>query len=245
MTIVVTIVVDARPSRSYVDKRDQMTRQRSLIFLAVAAAAALAVGGTVAAARSTPDSRAAAPAVSSAPPVRVVVPGRPGESAAVTDSDRVKAPDGSAYNSIDVAFVQMMIAHHAQALRMAELAPSRAGDSRVRAIAERIAAAQGPEADMLRAWLRKRGLPETDPAHDHAGMPGMQSEPDLQALAAARAADFDRRFVKMMSAHHRGAITMAGDVLGGGADQTVAELANEMGVEQTVEIRRMEQLGVR
>jgi uncharacterized protein (DUF305 family) len=37
---------------------------------------------------------------------------------------------------------------------------------------------------------------------------------------------------------------MAGGVLGGGTDQTVTELANEMAVEQGSEIRRMEQLAI-
>ena len=222
-----------------------MTPQR-MILLAVTAVAALAVGGTVAAARSGSDDRApaAAQARSSAPPVRVIVPGRPGESAAVTDSDRVTAPDGSTYNSIDVGFVQMMIAHHAQALRMTALAPQNSGDSRVQAIAERIGAAQAPESDRMRAWLTERGLPGSDPQHDHATMPGMQSEAEMAALAAARGREFDRRFVDMMSAHHRGAVEMAGQVLAGGTDQAVSELANEMAVEQTSEIRRMQQLAI-
>jgi uncharacterized protein (DUF305 family) len=47
----------------------------------------------------------------------------------------------------------------------------------------------------------------------------------------------------MMTAHHRGAAQMAADVLNG-RDQAVAELANEMAVEQGSEIRRMEQIRV-
>ena len=46
----------------------------------------------------------------------------------------------------------------------------------------------------------------------------------------------------MMAAHHRGAVQMAADVPNGGADQTVAELANEMAVEQGSRIGRMEPL---
>ncbi len=48
----------------------------------------------------------------------------------------------------------------------------------------------------------------------------------------------------MMTAPHRGAVQMAADVLNGGTDQAVAELANEMAVEQGSEIRRMEQIRV-
>jgi uncharacterized protein (DUF305 family) len=204
----------------------------------------LAAGGAAWAARSDDGGSAAAPrpAASSVPPVRVVLPGRPGESARVTDSDQVRAPDGSTYNQIDVTFVQMMIAHHTQALEMTRLAPERAGSTGLRALAARMQAGQAPEIKWLQQWLQARKLPETDPRHDHSTMPGMQTPAELAALAAARGAEFDRRFVTMMTAHHKGALQMAGDVLAGGTDQVLQETANEMAVVQGSEIRRMEQL---
>ncbi|MGW4943022.1 DUF305 domain-containing protein [Actinoplanes sp. NPDC004185] len=220
-----------------------MTRQRTFTLVS-AAAVVLAAGGTALVAQAGDDRSAAAPrpAASSAPPVRVVLPGKPGESARVSDSDQVRAPDGSTYNTIDVAFVQMMIVHHTQAIEMADLAPERAGGTGLRALAARISAAQGPEITWLKRWLQDRKLPATDPGHDHSTMPGMQSPADLAALGAARGADFDRKFVAMMTAHHKGAIQMAGDVLGGGSDEVLRETANEMAVEQGSEIRRLEQL---
>ena len=178
------------------------------------------------------------------PPVRVVLPGRPGESAAVSDSDQVRAPDGSTYNSIDVAYAQMMIAHHAQAIAMAGLAPGRSGSTALQALAGRISAAQQPEVDVLRSWLRDRGKPDSTPGHDHSGMPGMQSEAAISALTAARGADFDRRFVTMMIAHHRGAQQMAGDLLRGGSDLRLSEMANETAVEQGSEINRLNDLKI-
>jgi uncharacterized protein (DUF305 family) len=138
----------------------------------------------------------------------------------------------------------MMIVHHNQAITMADLAADRAGSEGVRALAARISAAQKPETGVLRAWLQARKLPENDPGHDHSTMPGMQSDADMAALTAARGADFDRRFIAMMTAHHEGAIRMAGDVVAGGSDQTLNEIANEMAVEQSSEIGRMRQLGV-
>jgi uncharacterized protein (DUF305 family) len=220
-----------------------MTRQRTFT-LATAVVVVLAAGAAAWAARAGDGGSAAAPraAVSSGPPVRVVLPGKPGESAQVTDSDQVRAPDGSTYNTIDVTFVQMMIVHHNQAVEMARLAPARAGGTGLRNLAARIAAAQEPEITWLRQWLQTRGLPGSDPRHDHSTMPGMQTPADLAALAAAEGADFDAAFVTMMTAHHRGALQMAGDVLAGGTDQALHEVANEMAVEQGSEIRRMEQL---
>lgn len=219
-----------------------MNRQRAWT-LAAAVAILLGTTGSVLIARSGDESPApAANAASSTPPVRVVMPGRPGESAQVTDSDKVRAPDGSTYNTIDATFVQMMIVHHQQAIRMADLAPERAGNTQLRSLAARISAAQKPEIDVLRAWLQARRLPADNPGHDHSTMPGMQSQAAIAALTAARGADFDRRFVEMMTAHHRGAQQMAGDVLRGGSDLHLSEMANEMAVEQGSEIGRMAQL---
>lgn len=219
-----------------------MTRRRTWTLVAAATVLVLAIGGALLATRSGERSGAVPRPSASASPARVVLPGRPGESAAVTSADQVRAPDGSTYNAVDTAFTQMMIVHHGQAIEMAALAPDRAAGTQLKAMAARIAAAQGPEVARMRAWLRERRLPESAPGHDHATMPGMQSPADMAALAAAGGPDFDRRFVAMMTAHHQGAIRMAGDVLNGGSDQTIAELANEMAVEQGSEIRRMAQL---
>ena len=213
------------------------------MLVAVVVVVLAAIGAAVVA-RSEKDVSAAAPraGASSGPPQRVVLPGAPGDTAWVVDSDQVRGPDASTYNGVDTAFVQMMIVHHGQAVEMAKLAPGRAADAGVKGLAERIAIVQGPETEFLRTWLRQRNLPESDPAHDHGTMPGMQPAAAMTALAAARGADFDRRFVAMMTAHHGGALRMAGDVLRGGSDERLQEYANEMAVEQGSEMRRMAQL---
>jgi len=162
----------------------------------------------------------------------------------VTDSNRVGGLPVPTYNAVDVTFTQMMITHHQQAIRMADLAPTRAGNAQLRNMAERMSTAQKIEIDVLKAWLTERKLPLSDPGHNHSTMPGMQTEAAIAALTAASGADFDRRFVTMMTAHHEGAREMAGDVLRGGADQRLNETANEMAVEQATEIRRMRDLKV-
>jgi len=174
----------------------------------------------------------------------VVVPGRPGEPAKIRPADQVEAPDGGAYSAADVWFVRMMIPHHTQAIEMASLAAGRASNPQITAIAERIKAAQLPEIVVLRTWLKKHGLGEgiEDRGHDHATMPGMQSPEAMRALANAKGDRFDRMFVEMMSAHHQGAIDMAGVRLRSGGDITVERLANGIGFEQEVEIARMREI---
>ncbi|SCL33252.1 Uncharacterized conserved protein, DUF305 family [Micromonospora rhizosphaerae] len=227
-----------------------MTGRRGRVLIAVTVAALLlaALGLTLRSRAGAPSTVArtaggsgAGPSPSAdAPPV--IVPGRPGESAAVRPAQEVRDGSPPRYNSLDVWFVRMMIPHHQQALEMAALAPDRAADPRVRAVADRIRAAQAPEVGMMRAWLDARGLPAAVPGHDHGTMRGMQSPEAMRRLADARGADFDRLFVRMMTEHHQGAVTMATDLLKVGVDQALSEFANSVATEQTVEINRLREL---
>ncbi|MFF5180789.1 DUF305 domain-containing protein [Micromonospora sp. NPDC000316] len=184
----------------------------------------------------------AAPTVSPVPTdLTVIAPGRPGEPAATRPAHEVRDASPAPHNSLDVWFVRMMLPHHAQALEMAELAPERAANPAIRALADRIRASQGPEMGMLRGWLQTRGLAADAPGHDHGTMRGMQSPEAIKQLAAARGADFDTLFVRMMTDHHEGAIQMATDLLKVGSDLTLNEFANSVATEQAVEIHRMRQ----
>ncbi|MGW4153023.1 DUF305 domain-containing protein [Micromonospora chersina] len=225
-----------------------MTGRQRRVWLAVTVLMVLLVGAGVAlAARG--DEPAAAPASPSAtggpPPVDappVVVPGRPGEPAATRAAQEARGAAPPRYNGLDVWYVRMMIPHHQQAVEMASLAPDRAADPRVRAVADRIRAAQGPEIGVLRGWLGERDLPAEVPGHDHGTMRGMQSAEAMRQLAAARGAEFDRLFVRMMTAHHEGAVVMSTDLLKVGADQTLQEFANGVASEQSAEIARLREL---
>jgi uncharacterized protein (DUF305 family) len=205
----------------------------SRIALVVGAVAGLAGLAACTGAAPAPDP----PPGSSAP--GVIVPGRPGESNRIVPPDQASAPDGNAYNDSDVWFVRAMIPHHAQALKMTDMARSRAGNQQIRAVAERITVAQEGEIAQLRAWLKARGLDERLGHQDHAAMRGMQGAAALRALAAATGAGFDRMFVDMMSDHHRGAIDMATRVLGSGRNEQIEQLAAEISAEQASEITRM------
>ncbi|MFE9870924.1 DUF305 domain-containing protein [Micromonospora sp. NPDC005686] len=228
-----------------------MTSRQARVWVGVTALVTLVVAGGFALTgredTRTPEAvtttAVAAPSVSaaaSAPPV--VVPGRPGEPAATRPAEQVRGATTPRWNNLDVWYVRMMIPHHEQALEMAALAPERAADARVRAVAERIRAAQGPEVGLLRAWLNTRDLPADVPGHDHGSMRGMQSAEAMRRLADARGATFDRLFVQMMSDHHRGAIVMSTDLLKVGVDQPMQEFATAVAVEQSAEITRMQAL---
>jgi uncharacterized protein (DUF305 family) len=163
----------------------------------------------------------------------------------VSPGQTAQRPQDASWNGADLYFVSMMVVHHTQALRMARLADTRASDPRVRAFAERVVAAQAPEIRALKAWLvaRKQQVPSSaDAGHTHAGMPGAVTPARLEALARASGPAFDRLWLELMVAHHAGAVQMAGTVSTAGSDLMVQEIAAEVSVGQSAEIRRMEQV---
>ena len=142
-------------------------------------------------------------------------------------------------NAADVTYVQNMITHHRQAIDMSVLAPTRADSAALKGLASRIKDAQGPEIQYMTSWLQQEGQKVPDHHADHAGMPGMATPEQVEALKAASGKDFDRLFLQLMTAHHQGAVKMSEQVLIGGSHPKIEELANDVTATQSAEIRRM------
>ncbi|KOG29043.1 DUF305 domain-containing protein [Streptomyces resistomycificus] len=203
-----------------------------LVTVSLAALAVLGLGGC----DSGSDAK---PAGATGP--SVLVPGKPGEAnrtMSAEDAARQRSDDDTP-NSADIAYARMMIEHHAQALEMTRLVPRRAESSKLEKLAERIASAQGPEIESMRAWLAEHGEDEKGDGHEHATMPGMASEAQLKKLDAADGRQFDELFLKLMITHHEGAITMATDVKAHGNNIRIEEMADDVVAQQTSEITRM------
>ncbi|WP_442818658.1 DUF305 domain-containing protein [Streptomyces sp. NBC_01320] len=173
----------------------------------------------------------------------VVAPGKPGEPAqTLSVEEAAKAAGTDTPNSADFRYVQMMIQHHAQALELTALVPSRSSSASVKRIAERISAAQKPEIGAMEGWLTHNGGEKHAGGHDHAGMPGMATETQLKQLRAAEGKAFDKLFLQLMINHHQGAITMATEALSEGNNVQIEEMAGDVIAQQTVEIDRMRAL---
>ncbi|WP_413811468.1 DUF305 domain-containing protein [Streptomyces sp. OE57] len=178
----------------------------------------------------------------------VIAPGKPGEAAKkLSAEEAAKAGDDDSPNTADRSYVRMMIEHHRQALVMTGLAADRAKSGQVKRLAERIASGQKPEIEAMRAWQKTAGGgPKGGDGDGHEGhgakMPGMATGAQLARLRAAEGADFDALFLKLMITHHRGAVSMATDVLAQGNNVRVEEMANDVIAQQSSEIRRMRQM---
>ncbi|MEU4896874.1 DUF305 domain-containing protein [Streptomyces sp. NPDC044780] len=186
----------------------------------------------------------------------VIAPGKPGEAAhTLSAEEAAKAGDDDSPNAADRSYVRMMIEHHRQALVMTGLAADRAGSAKVKRLAERIASGQKPEIEAMLGWQKTEGgeaegdetkgggTAGTGGHQGHAAaMPGMATEAQLARLRAAKGADFDALFLKLMIAHHQGAVSMATDVLAQGNNVRVEEMAGDVIAQQSSEIRRMRQM---
>lgn len=144
-------------------------------------------------------------------------------------------------NMSDVMFAQMMIPHHEQAVEMSALAAGAGASSEVQALADEIAAAQGPEIRQMEAMLDRWGVGQM---MDHSGhqMAGMVSDEDMDRLRAATGPDFDRLYLELMIAHHQGAIDMTRDPLANGSDPELRTLLEAIVTTQTAEIEQMQQM---
>ena len=174
----------------------------------------------------------------------VLQPGEVGEGNKRVDASSIK-PLEDEYNDADRDFVEMMVPHHHQAVLMAELASSRAEDDQVARFAQRIGDTQKGEIAVLQAWLEERDLPRASltPTGEHAEhMAGMLTQAQLDELAAARGAAFDRLFVKRMIAHHEGAVAMADRALSDGSEAINRTFAADVAATQSAEITRLREI---
>lgn len=150
-------------------------------------------------------------------------------------------------NEADVEFAQGMIAHHEQAIEMAEIAldPTTQAGPEVLDLAQRIKAAQDPEVALMTGWLTAAGMSTTmdmSAGHSMADMEGMMSAEDMDSMAAMTGGDFDAVWLEMMIAHHEGAISQSKTVQAKGSNTDVLSLAETIITAQQAEIAEMRDL---
>jgi len=177
---------------------------------------------------------------------RIVQPGAPGTASrtiarkVAVDLSRVQ------FTPADVKFIQGMIHHHAQALDMTALIPSRTSLERMKLLGQRIEISQSDEINMMRRWLEARGqeVPDIHEHHSPAArlMPGMLTPEEMDRLAAANGAEFDRLWLQSMIKHHDGALIMVDDLFstrGAGQESEIFSFASDVVADQKAEMDRM------
>ncbi len=183
----------------------------------------------------------------------VVQPGAPGmPSKQLPPYTSAVAPPASA---ADIAFMQGMIMHHAQAVEMTALIPTHTEDQKIRTLGARISLSQTDEMKFMKRWLHAHGAPLSMampgmPAMDREGHPmaamlGMLTAEQMRTLRQANGAAFDRLFLTGMMQHHKGALVMVKQLFntpGAGQDADLFDFATDVDNTQRAEIRIMENM---
>lgn len=177
----------------------------------------------------------------------IIQPGKPGESSQIIGVDEAIDLSRVQYRPADVKFMQGMISHHAQALEMTALLPSRTNREDMRLLGQKIDVSQADEIKMMQVWLKDRGQIVTDlkthhRRHDASLMPGMLTKDELARLEAVTDKEFDRFFLEFMIKHHEGALIMVQELFsspGAGQETEIFSFASDVVADQRMEIYRM------
>ena len=195
--------------------------------------------------------RLAAPTIALALTVTLAACGSDDSPSADSAAAGTEAPVGSAasaaLSAADIEFAQGMIAHHEQAIEMAEIAldPNIGASAEVVDLATRIKGAQDPEVNLMTEWLTAAGEPvvmDASEGHDMSSMESMMTAEQMDAMAATMGTEFDQMWLEMMIAHHEGAITQSQTVKANGSNADVLALADQIITAQQAEITEMQAL---
>ncbi|MGW0519582.1 DUF305 domain-containing protein [Crossiella sp. NPDC003009] len=143
-----------------------------------------------------------------------------------------------AFGPAETAFVELVIATDDQAVKLLDAGARRAGPG-LRELATDLAAARRAELAALHELLRQARVAYVN-NHEGHDMPGMPTEPELTALAAAP--DFDREFARLLRAHLTESATVAGSA-GSLTHSATKAAAGRMSEGRKAELARLDQLG--
>jgi uncharacterized protein (DUF305 family) len=154
--------------------------------------------------------------------------------------------DGQPADSVDVGFLQDMIAHHEQAIQLGLLGVHNADDDDVSHFAQESIVAQQWEIGYMTALLEDWGHGTGDTDRDTMSwmdmstpveaMPGMATAEEMAAFRTASGDEADEMFLQLMSRHHAGGIHMAEEAAEHASDDRVRALAERMAFNQQREI---------
>jgi uncharacterized protein (DUF305 family) len=168
------------------------------------------------------------------------------------------APNGDVFNAADGHFASDLVQHHSLALVLVDMSRTAEVSPELTATAADILDAQSVEIQAATAWLSAWDLPVPETLRDHANahaaergeevdipgadLPGMPGHDDLAELEQLEGRAFERRWLKLMIAHHEGAIEMAQEEVDDGEFPAAVELAESVAAAQRDQVEQMRSL---
>jgi uncharacterized protein (DUF305 family) len=146
--------------------------------------------------------------------------------------------------SQEIVFTRDMMAHHAQAVEMANLIRERSSDEALRTLALDLVLTQQNQIGQMQAWLELWKVPQeglAPPMQGMGEMMGMAPQENVNALTTLPTDEAEISFLQLMIRHHEGGVMMAQDILDT-KQPVVKRLADSIIAGQTGEINYMEEL---
>ena len=142
------------------------------------------------------------------------------------------APASGPKPRFDRAFMTEMVSHHGMALDMAEMAVEKSVHPELKGVAEDIMRTQTDEIERMQRWLKRWYGVTVEPRRTK------QDERDMAELDAASGAEFELRFMSLMTVHHTLAVERAGIARRRAGHEKVSELARSIVRAQKREIKQ-------
>jgi uncharacterized protein (DUF305 family) len=164
-----------------------------------------------------------------------------------TDMEGMESSPDAANQPYDLQFIDTMIQHHQAAVVMAKMVLEKSRNQDLRKFAQKIITDQESEIERMEAW-REQWYPYNLDAINME-LPGMKDSmrmmlgSEMDKMEASVGQTFDDYFLKMMTPHHQGAITMAKDALTKIEHPELKTLAQKIISNQENEIKQMSEWG--
>ncbi|RXZ49161.1 DUF305 domain-containing protein [Agromyces fucosus] len=206
----------------------------TVALVVILVAGASAVGPWLAAS----DAARAAELVDAAPGRTVIAASQRDEAIAAVPAEATVGVEDPP-NDADMTFAMMMIPHHEQAIELSRILAATPGiDEFSRSLAAFIETDQTNEIAAMRAWTEAwHGVGVMN--HSGGIMSGMATPEQVAAFDALSGGQAEARFLDLMIAHHRGALTMADEAIAEGSNSYIRSLAKHIAAEQEREIEAM------
>ena len=176
----------------------------------------------------------------------IIQPGLPGTVSKEINSEEAINIANTGFTKDDTVFMNHMIVHHEQALTLSRLAPNRTNTQEILDLAGRIDVSQEDEISFMQGWLEERNIEvHAHMSMHHMKMMGMASDQDIAKLSRSKGMEFDELFLRLMIAHHEGALDMVKELKrqpGSAYDPLMFEFVSDLSNDQGVEIERMNTL---
>ncbi|TMQ91460.1 DUF305 domain-containing protein [Actinomadura soli] len=148
---------------------------------------------------------------------------------------------GAGFNATDVMFLQMMVPHQEQGVKLVRLAERHSVRPEVKTLAAAIETTQVAEAREMQQRLRGWRRPLRAESHEHAAHGGMPETTDAELAALERTPPdrFEREFLNLLIGHQDDAVQMARLETGRGEDAWTRRLAERVDRSRSAQIDQM------